>query len=58
MDRLVQDSRAKGANIVTGGKACNILGGNFYEPTLISNITSEMDISREEIFGPVAPIMK
>ncbi len=56
--RLVDDSREKGANVVLGGKQCNILGGNFYEPTLLTNVTQNMQISSEEIFGPVVAVTK
>ncbi|WP_349730339.1 NAD-dependent succinate-semialdehyde dehydrogenase [Peribacillus frigoritolerans] len=51
----VEDALEKGAIILTGGKrkAVNEL---FFEPTLLSNATSDMEISYEETFGPVAPI--
>ena len=55
--RLVEDSVAKGGKVVIGGKPSE-LGGNFYEPTLISGVNASMDIAREEIFGPVASIIK
>ncbi len=58
VDRLVQDSASKGGNVILGGKRKEILSGNFYEPTLISDVNLDMDISREEIFGPVVSIMK
>ena len=58
VERLVEDSKSKGGKVVMGGKKCDILGGNFFEPTLISGVTTEMEISKEEIFGPVAAIMK
>ncbi|CAF0964219.1 unnamed protein product [Brachionus calyciflorus] len=48
----------QGGKIVMGGAKCDILGGNFFEPTLISDVNNDMEISREEIFGPVAAIMK
>ena len=55
--RLVEDSRAKGGKVVLGGgKAAEV--GYFYEPTLITGVTLDMDIAGEEIFGPVAAIMK
>ncbi len=56
--KLVEDSKSKGGKIVLGGKSKDILSGNFYEPTLISNVNLDMEISREEIFGPVVSIMK
>ena len=58
MEHLVKDANAKGASIVTGGKKLDILSGNFFEPTLVTNINFDMDISREEIFGPIASIIK
>jgi succinate-semialdehyde dehydrogenase / glutarate-semialdehyde dehydrogenase len=54
----VQDGVAKGAKLITGGNPLKNIGDNFYEPTLISGITSSMELSREEIFGPVAAIIK
>ncbi|MCV3206560.1 NAD-dependent succinate-semialdehyde dehydrogenase [Mesorhizobium sp. YC-39] len=51
----VADALAKGARIVTGGKR-HRLGGTFYEPTILADTTPQMRISREETFGPVAPI--
>ena len=57
VDRLVADSVSKGASVVTGGKPSSF-GANFYEPTLISGVNLSMDISQEEIFGPVASIIK
>ena len=52
---LVDDAKSKGAKVVRGGKR---LEGNFYEPTLLSDVTTEMRCTKEEIFGPVAPIIK
>jgi len=52
---LVADATAKGARIVTGGKP-HALGGTFYEPTVLAGVTPNMRLSKEEIFGPVAPI--
>jgi len=53
----VQDAVAKGAAIRTGGKV-HALGGNFYEPTVLSNVTHDMLVMQEETFGPVAAVMK
>lgn len=53
----VEDARAKGANIVIGGKRPSGLDGAFYEPTLITNITKDMKVWTEEVFGPVLPIV-
>ena len=53
----VADALAKGATLVAGGKA-HALGGNFYEPTVLSNVTADMKIMREETFGPVAAVVR
>jgi succinate-semialdehyde dehydrogenase / glutarate-semialdehyde dehydrogenase len=52
---LVQDAVSKGATILTGGKAVEG-AGTFYEPTVITGVTSGADIMTEEIFGPVLSI--
>lgn len=54
---LVADAKLKGATIVTGGEG-HELGGTFYQPTVMTGVTSEMDLAQEEIFGPVAPLFK
>jgi succinate-semialdehyde dehydrogenase/glutarate-semialdehyde dehydrogenase len=56
VESLIEDARKKGARIEVGGKPHN-LGGNFFEPTVISGVTSDMRIFNEEIFGPVASII-
>jgi succinate-semialdehyde dehydrogenase/glutarate-semialdehyde dehydrogenase len=54
----VQDSVDGGAQIVTGGKSLETeLGGAFYQPTILINITKEMRVWKEEVFGPVLPII-
>lgn len=55
--RLVEDGRAKGASILLGGKPVGH-PGYFYEPTLMTNVDLSMEISKEEIFGPVAAVQK
>ena len=57
VEEHVADAVAKGARILSGGKR-HALGGNFYEPTLLADVTSDMLISREETFGPVAPLFR
>ncbi|HYD82255.1 MAG TPA: NAD-dependent succinate-semialdehyde dehydrogenase [Paucimonas sp.] len=52
----VADAQAKGAKVLAGGKR-HALGGLFYEPTVLSGITSDMKIMREETFGPVAAVV-
>ena len=56
VERLLADAVKKGAKILIGGKR-HSLGGLYFEPTLITGITREMNIFHEEIFGPVAAIM-
>ncbi len=51
----IDDALAKGAKIVVGGK---MLGGNFVEPTILRDVTSDMKVTREETFGPLAPLFK
>lgn len=54
---LVDDAKSKGAEVEIGGEGSS-LGHNFYKPTILTNLTPEMDIFTEEIFGPIAPIIK
>lgn len=49
---------SKGAEIVTGGGIDNNLGSCFYKPSVIANMSSNMMMNHEEIFGPIAPITK
>ena len=53
----VQDALNTGAKIAVGG-GVHSLGGNFYQPTVLSNVTTKAKITYEETFGPVAPIYK
>lgn len=55
MVNFMEDARGKGANVLTGGNQ-HALGQCFFEPTLVTNITEDMRIAREEIFGPIAAI--
>ena len=57
VEEHVADAVAKGAKVVVGGKR-SALGGRFYEPTLLTGVTPEMKVSREETFGPVAPLFR
>lgn len=57
MEELVADAVENGATVALGGKR-HALGGNFFEPTIITNATQTMRVSRDEIFGPVAPIFR
>ena len=51
------DAVAKGAKVISGGKR-HALGGRFYEPTLLTNVPMSAKVSKEETFGPVAPLIK
>jgi len=53
----IEDAVSKGAKIQTGGKASD-LGGLFFEPTVLTGITKDMKVMREETFGPVAPLIR
>lgn len=55
---LVEDARAKGATIVTGGRALPAHGKLYYEPTIITGITKDMRLYTEEVFGPVVSIFR
>ncbi|KWX87845.1 succinate-semialdehyde dehydrogenase [Paenibacillus riograndensis] len=60
VERLVRDAEREGAKVLLGGKSlkgAKYAGGNFYAPTLLDEVTDDMDIAREEIFGPVAPVL-
>ena len=57
VEQLVAQAIEAGAERITGGKP-HALGGLFYEPTVLCNVTSAMDIAKEEIFGPVSAIFQ
>lgn len=52
----VDDALAKGAKLEIGGKAESSRKGFFFQPTILSNVTPEMMVARDETFGPLAPI--
>lgn len=51
----IEDALSQGATLLTGGQP-HALGGTFFQPTVIGNVTSAMKFAREETFGPVAPV--
>jgi|TARA_B110001450_G_C17655906_1_gene495238 aldehyde dehydrogenase (NAD+) len=55
--QMVTDAVAQGANVVTGGRKLNIPGA-FLEPTILTNVTPDMTIANEEVFGPVLSVLK
>ena len=57
VEEHVADAVSKGAKVMLGGKA-HALGGTFYEATVISGVTSDMAVAREETFGPLAPLFR
>ena len=57
IEEHIADAVSKGAAIALGGKR-HALGGTFFEPTILTQVTSKMLVAREETFGPVAPLFK
>ncbi len=55
VEEHVADALKKGGKVALGGKR-HALGGTFFEPTIITHVTPEMLVAREETFGPVAPV--
>jgi succinate-semialdehyde dehydrogenase/glutarate-semialdehyde dehydrogenase len=53
----VADATAGGARVLTGGKR-HALGGTFFEPTVLADVTAKMRVANEETFGPVAPLLR
>jgi len=57
VEEHIADALRKGASVALGGKR-HALGGTFFEPTILTGVTAEMMIAREETFGPIAPLFK
>jgi len=57
VEEHIADAVAKGAKVALGGKR-HALGGSFFEPTILTDVTPKMLVAREETFGPVAPLFK
>ena len=57
VDKLVQESIAQGASVALGGGR-HELGGCFYQPTVLTGVNARMAVFRNEIFGPVAPVVR
>ena len=57
IEEHIEDATSKGAKVILGGKR-GALGGSFYEPTIMTGVTSDMKVAREETFGPVAPLFR
>jgi succinate-semialdehyde dehydrogenase/glutarate-semialdehyde dehydrogenase len=57
VERHLADAVAKGAHVALGGKR-HALGGTFFEPTVVTEVTPAMLVAREETFGPIAPLFR
>jgi succinate-semialdehyde dehydrogenase/glutarate-semialdehyde dehydrogenase len=57
VEALVQDAIEKGGRVLLGGKR-HELGGSFFEPTVVADVTTDMKVAREETFGPFAPLFR
>ena len=57
VEEHVSDAVAKGARVLQGGTR-HALGGTFFEPTVLADVTRDMMVTREETFGPVAPLYR
>jgi succinate-semialdehyde dehydrogenase / glutarate-semialdehyde dehydrogenase len=57
VEEHIADATSKGAKVVAGGKR-HALGGTFFEPTILTGVTSEMMVANDETFGPVAPLFR
>jgi succinate-semialdehyde dehydrogenase/glutarate-semialdehyde dehydrogenase len=58
VDAHIRDAEKKGAKIIQGGQKIPELGSNFYQPTVITGMTTDMQLASEETFGPVAGLFK
>src|SRR5438034_372733 len=58
VERHVQDAVARGAKVLAGGKRRTDLPGLYFEPTVLVDVDHDMDVMRDETFGPVIPIMR
>ncbi len=54
----IQQAQVQGARVLTGGKARQIGGGTFWEPTLVVDVDHQMSLMKQENFGPILPIMR
>lgn len=57
VEEHIADAVAKGAKVALGGKR-HELGGSFFQPTILTDVTPEMLVAREETFGPLAPLFR
>ncbi len=57
VEEHIADALAKGAQVMAGGRR-HARGGNFFEPTILTGVTQDMAVAREETFGPLAPLFR
>src|SRR3546814_716879 len=57
VEEHIEDALGKGARVVVGGKR-HSLGGSYFEPTILTDVTTKMKVAREETFGPLAPLSR
>lgn len=57
VSKQIEDAKARGATVMCGGKVERYGGGYWMAPTIIRDVTHEMEVMREETFGPVIPVM-
>lgn len=57
IEQQIEDAVRRGAKIIVGGRK-HRLGGTYFEPTLITDVSSDMLVTREETFGPLAPVYR
>ena len=57
VEEHIADARAKGGTVIAGGNR-HALGGTFFEPTIITDVTRDMAVASDETFGPVAPLFR
>ncbi|KAF6028509.1 Ssadh [Bugula neritina] len=58
VERLVNDAKSKGATVICGGSRATDVGELYFQPTLLTGITEDMDILHQEVFGPVINVIK
>jgi succinate-semialdehyde dehydrogenase / glutarate-semialdehyde dehydrogenase len=57
VEEHITDATSNGAKVLSGGKR-HSLGGSFFEPTILTGVTTKMKVAREETFGPLAPLFR
>lgn len=57
MESHINDATSKGAKVILGGKR-HKLGGSFFEPTILTDVTQQMMVAQDETFGPLAPLFR